>query len=106
LILSKACSLKYCFRNASKFSLPVSFSIDLKKKLEVYLNKNGVETRPLCSGNLLRQPFIARLENIPPASDFPNSEFLHEHGFFIGNNHMITDEEFKILEKLIYEFKH
>jgi len=91
----------------SSFCFPfVCKTQEIKIELEKYLQEHKVETRPLCSGNLLRQPFIARLENIPPASDFPNSEFLHEHGFFIGNNHMITDEEFKILEKLIYEFKH
>jgi len=91
----------------SSFCFPfVCKSKEIKEKLEKYLQGFKVETRPLCSGNLLRQPFIARLDNIPPASDFPNAEFLHEHGFFIGNNHMITNEEFDILQKLIHEFKY
>ena len=41
---------------------------------------------------------------MPTPSDFPLVEFLHEHGFFIGNNHMIDKKEFIILEKLIEEF--
>ena len=91
----------------SSFCFPfVCRTEEIKEKLEKHLQEHKVETRPLCSGNLLRQPFIKRLDNIPPASDFPNSEFLHLHGFFIGNNHMITDKEFEILEKLIYEFKY
>lgn len=91
----------------SSFCFPfVCKTQEIKVELEKYLQSFNVETRPLCSGNLLRQPFITRLKNIPPASDFPNSEFLHEHGFFIGNNHMITEDEFDTLEKLIYEFKY
>ena len=91
----------------SSFCFPfVCKTEEIKEKLEKHLQAHRVETRPLCSGNLLRQPFIKRLDNIPPASDFPNSEYLHMHGFFIGNNHMITDKEFDTLEKLIYEFKY
>ena len=89
----------------SSFCLPfVCKSKKIKEELEKYLQSYNVETRPLCSGNLLRQPFILRLENIPPASNYVNAEFLHEHGFFIGNNHMITNEEFIVLESLIDEF--
>ena len=87
------------------FCLPfVCSSIDIKKKLEIYLNKRGVETRPLCSGNLLRQPFLQRANNMPTPSDFPLVEFLHEHGFFIGNNHMIENNEFESLGVLIENF--
>ena len=33
-------------------------TIDKKERLEAYLQSHGVETRPLCSGNLLNQPFL------------------------------------------------
>ncbi len=67
----------------------------IRDKLEKYLQESGVETRPLCSGNLLRQPFLAGNGYKP--EDFPNAEYLHKHGFFIGNNHLITDEDFNRL---------
>ena len=60
-----------------------------------------METRPLCSGNLLRQPFLQRIEGVPKPNEFPNAEYLHEHGFFIGNNHLITYKDFIQLEKLV-----
>ena len=88
----------------SSFCLPlVCKDKETKNKLKEYLSKEGAETRPLCSGNLLRQPFLQN-KNYPPASEFKNSEFLHECGFYIGNNHMITDEEFKQLENLLNNF--
>jgi CDP-6-deoxy-D-xylo-4-hexulose-3-dehydrase len=61
-----------------------------------------VETRPLCSGNLLRQPFLSDYElDINTAA---NVDFLHENGFFIGNNHLITDAELDTLEEMLNEF--
>jgi len=64
----------------------------IREKLEKALQESGVETRPLCSGNLLRQPFL--LGNGYEPRDFPNAEYLHDNGFFIGNNHLITDADF------------
>tara|TARA_R110000744_G_scaffold77417_2_gene152814 strand:- start:809 stop:1981 length:1173 start_codon:yes stop_codon:yes gene_type:complete len=89
----------------SSFCLPfVCKTPKLKKALKKYLQENGAETRPLCSGNLLRQPFLQK-KNYPHPSKYPNSEKLHECGFYIGNNHMITDDEFNQLEYLLNNFE-
>ena len=89
----------------SSFCLPfVCDNEQIKKKLKNYLHNAGIETRPLCSGNLLRQPFLKNRKGMPNANEFTNSEFLHECGFYIGNNHMITDEDFNRLESLLKEF--
>ena len=77
-------------------------SKEYRKSLESFLGDRGVETRPLCSGNLLKQPF---LQNYSFEIDWgPNVEELHNNGFFIGNNHMITDDEVLKLEEYIHEF--
>ena len=34
----------------------------------------------------------------------PNVEYLHKNGFFIGNNHLITDEEISKLQELLRAF--
>ena len=74
----------------------------IRKKLENYLSSNGVETRPLCGGNLLNQPFLKNYTlDIPWGSKIDS---LDKSGFFIGNNHMITDEEFIKLETLLGDF--
>ena len=87
----------------SSFCLPfICDKSDTKEKLENFLNDKGVETRPLCSGNLLRQPF---LKNYSIDIEWlPNVDYLHNNGFFIGNNHLITDEEILKLEGFIDEF--
>tara|TARA_R110001592_G_scaffold11644_1_gene56998 strand:+ start:1794 stop:3002 length:1209 start_codon:yes stop_codon:yes gene_type:complete len=77
----------------------------IKKLVEEYLTINGVETRPLCSGNLLRQPFLRRNPKTPPYNKFPQTELLHNCGFFIGNNHMITEGDWVKLETLIKNYE-
>ena len=76
----------------------------IKDQLEKYLSDNGVETRPLCSGNLLRQPFLKKDDKIPSPDRFPIAEGLHNNGFFIGNNHMITEEDWIKLETLLENY--
>jgi len=87
----------------SSFCLPfICETEEIKKNLERYLQENGVETRPLCSGNLLRQPFLRDYEM--DLDWDPNVEHLHKNGFFIGNNHLITDEEIFKLQELLHAF--
>jgi CDP-6-deoxy-D-xylo-4-hexulose-3-dehydrase len=87
----------------SSFCLPfICHKKEVKEKLEPFLNARGIETRPLCSGNLLRQPFLKDYTlEIETAA---NVDFLHENGFFIGNNHLVTDEELDNLEEMLIEF--
>ena len=55
----------------------------------------------MCSGNLLRQPF---LQGYQLNKDKPKVDYLHFHGFFIGNNHLITNEEIDKLDSILYDF--
>lgn len=87
----------------SSYCLPfVCKTREMRGKMQKYMTENGVETRPLCGGNMLRQPFLEGRYGNP--SDFPNADCLHYHGFFIGNNHLITDGETEKLEQLIDSF--
>ena len=89
----------------SSFCFPfICKTPEIKNQLEKYLSDNGVETRPLCSGNLLRQPFLQKDPKIPMPERFPIAEALHKNGFFIGNNHMITEEDWVKLETLLENY--
>jgi CDP-6-deoxy-D-xylo-4-hexulose-3-dehydrase len=86
----------------SSFCLPfICKSAGFKIKLEKFLNDRGVETRPLCSGNLLRQPFLEAYGFDTDIQGESNVDYLHDNGFFIGNNHMITSEDFDCLEEML-----
>jgi CDP-6-deoxy-D-xylo-4-hexulose-3-dehydrase len=73
---------KFPDREISAFSLPILFKDSKNKNAALeYCNKEGIETRPIISGNLLRQTCYKNFGNY---EDFPNSEFLHQNGFYVG----------------------
>ena len=46
------------------------------------MEKIGVETRPIISGNFLKQPSIKKY-NLLQNSKFINSDIINKHGYFI-----------------------
>ena len=86
----------------SSFVLPFIFRRrEGKQGFQELLATAGIESRPLISGNLLRQPFLAQYYN--PA-EFPNADLLHANAFYIGNNQFVNDERLNVLQDLMEEF--
>jgi CDP-6-deoxy-D-xylo-4-hexulose-3-dehydrase len=94
LILPK----KFSERTAAAFCFPI-LSKDKKfiEKILNFCNKVGIETRPIISGNLLRQTCYKKYDNF---KNFKNSEFLHNNGFYIGIYPTLTNKKINILKKL------
>lgn len=89
-------------KGVSSFSLPFLFRN--KGRMEEFhklLNKNGIESRPIISGNLLRQPFLKQYYN---PNDFSNADFLHNNGCYVGNNQFVDDERLNYLSNLLNKF--
>lgn len=70
-----------------------------RDQLISHLRSKGVETRPFLVGNLLRQPFM---RDYKKKLYLPNSEEIHDHAFYIGNNHFITERDILNLTKELY----
>ena len=70
------------------------------------LEENGVETRPIVSGNFLRNPVIDKL-NVIATGSFPVAERIHTGGFFLGNHHFDITEQilsaFQVLKQSLLE---
>ena len=71
------------------------FSIVLEDHLEgkrdqivKILTENKVETRPIVAGNFMKNPVIEYINYIDNY-DYENADYIHNNGFFIGND--ITD---------------
>lgn len=86
----------------SSFVLPFLFTNSEKRKpFQTLIRRNGIESRPLISGNLLRQPFLSSYY-IP--GHFPNADFLHDNAFYIGNNQFVNEDRLEALATLMHQF--
>lgn len=83
----------------SSFVLPfVLKDVALKAPFRELIRENGIESRPLISGNLLQQPFLKKYYK---AGEFEVADMLHRNAFYIGNNQFVNDERLDVLEKLM-----
>ena len=86
--------------NPSWFGIPILVSKKLNRnKIVDKLEKFGVETRPIISGNFLKQPAIKKY-NIKTKEKMKNSDYVNKYGFFIGlkTTHMKNDEITKLIK--------
>jgi len=86
----------------SSFVLPFFFkSKKHKNEFQKIIKKAGIESRPLISGNLLRQPFLSKYFI---KGEFENSEFIHNNAFYIGNNQFVNKKRLSKLFQLMQNF--
>jgi CDP-6-deoxy-D-xylo-4-hexulose-3-dehydrase len=72
----------YPNRTHVAFCLPIICkNKEAKRVAELECLENGIETRPIISGNLLRQTCYKKYADY---SLFANSELLHQNGFYVG----------------------
>lgn len=84
----------------SNFAMPV-----ICKSKEIfggYKNKfeeNQVEIRPIIAGNITKQPFYKKyVSNI---EECENADFIHQHGFYFGNNPEMIEDELNLITGLL-----
>ena len=87
------------------FSLIINNKKIKRVNLINYLKKNGIETRPIVCGNIMKSEMI-KYFNISNNSNkkYINSDFINKNGFFIGNSHKNLKSEISYLKKTIDKF--
>lgn len=66
------------------------------------LEKAGFETRPVVTGNFLKQPVISKIENtIEATGDFKNADVIHERGFMMANHGRDLSKELKYFLEVV-----
>ena len=86
----------------SWFGLPILINdkyLIKKKKFLSFLNKNGIETRPIISGNFLNQPSVELYKLNKNKKIFKGAEDVDKRGFFIGIHvENISQKKLNLLE--------
>ena len=86
------------------------FSVILTDKLEgrrdeviKKLTELGVETRPIIAGNFMKQPVIEYFNYTSTLDGTPNADYLHDNGFFMGNDIMDLYDNISMVERALQE---
>ncbi len=116
-------SLLYNFftRNSKYFILPkqtphtetawLAFPLIIKPsapftrlQLVTFLEDNNIQTRPIFTGNILKQPAFKNIQRKETRSIFPNTEQIMKSGFVVACHHGLNDDQMNYLKNKFVEF--
>lgn len=75
-----------------------------RSDLQEALEADGIDTRTVWSGNLLRHPMMAGVEHRRPDDGLPESDAVFERGMTLGMSHGLTDAEVERIADSILRF--
>lgn len=73
------------------------------RDLTEFLNKNGVETRPIIAGNMARHPAL-KMFNHRVSGTLDNCDIIMQRGLAIGCHHAITEEQQEYVISIFDQF--
>jgi|TARA_B100001964_G_C13962847_1_gene478463 CDP-6-deoxy-D-xylo-4-hexulose-3-dehydrase len=92
---------------SSWFGLTMLLNKRFKNRKKLILNKLdklGIENRPIISGNLLKQPALRKYKVSQKSRNFPNANYVHEYGFFVGlKNKIMSSVETKKFANIFFK---
>ena len=91
----------------SWFGLSMLFNKKFKQSKKLILNrldKLGIENRPIISGNFLKQPALKKYNIKQKSKNYPNANYVHEHGLFVGlKNKILTSIKIKQFVNIFFK---
>jgi CDP-6-deoxy-D-xylo-4-hexulose-3-dehydrase len=62
-------------------------------ELVTYLENNNIQTRPVFTGNILKQPGFADVPHRLAQESYPNTENIMRNAFVVGSHHGLSQEQ-------------
>tara|TARA_B100000989_G_scaffold298739_1_gene289521 strand:+ start:2865 stop:4070 length:1206 start_codon:yes stop_codon:yes gene_type:complete len=76
-----------------------------KKSLQIYLENNGIQTRPIFSGNILRHPAFAYLaKSKKEVNEFIQSDYIMSNGILIGCHQGLNKTNISYIHRIFNNF--
>lgn len=76
----------------------------LRKNFQIYLEKNGIQTRTIFTGNILRQPIMRNRSYKKVKNAEINANFIMSNGLLIGCHHGLGLKDLAYMIKVIKKF--
>ena len=91
--------------NFLAFPLQLKNDCDFKRnELQIYLEKNNIQTRVIFTGNILRQPGFKNIKYISSGEVFVNADKVMKNGLLIGCHQGLNLSDIKFIHKKIEKF--
>jgi len=91
----------------SWLAFPLTISSDApftRLELVKYLESNDIQTRPVFTGNVLRQPAFKKINYKKLTNDFHVANNIMKNSFLIGCNHGLNDEHINKIQRVFSSF--
>lgn len=89
----------------------LAFPLTIKKNapfgrhdITKYLEERNIQTRPIFTGNVLRQPGFEKLLKSERPGLYPQANYIMDNGFLIGCHHGLTARHISYLKSAFREF--
>ena len=80
-------------------------SVFNRKELQIYLEKNYIQTRPIFSGNILRHPAFSNIiSKKNKLNSFKNADYIMKNGLLIGCHQGLKKIDIKYIHSKILNF--
>ncbi|MDB4668386.1 aminotransferase class I/II-fold pyridoxal phosphate-dependent enzyme [bacterium] len=75
-----------------------------RKELQLHLEENGIQTRTIFTGNILRHPALSNVKIIGDVNNFPNSDEVMENGILLGCHSRLSLDQVNYMGEKINMF--
>ncbi len=73
--------------------------------MQIYLENNGIQTRPIFSGNILRHPAFAYLaKSKKEVNEFIQSDYIMSNGILIGCHQGLNKTNISYIHRIFNNF--
>lgn len=69
-----------------------------RRELQIFLEQQGIQTRTVFTGNILRQPGFAGVERRESETGYPNADRVMRGGMLIGCHHGLDDAQIEYVQ--------
>jgi CDP-4-dehydro-6-deoxyglucose reductase, E1 len=77
-----------------------------RKELQIYLEKNNIQTRPIFTGNILRHPaFSSLISSKNKLNEFIGADYIMKYGLLIGCHQGLSQKDISYIHYVISNFK-
>jgi CDP-6-deoxy-D-xylo-4-hexulose-3-dehydrase len=64
-----------------------------RSDFQEHMERHGIDTRMVWTGNVTRQPAFRDVPSRIPAGGLPNADDVMEHGVVLPSNHALSDDD-------------